>query len=114
MAEAFSIECLQGPGYVHVVPIGELDLSTVPALDQLLESEQRRPHAVVLLDLRKVTFLDSTGIHCLIRAEDRAREHGSELTIVRGGSQVQRALQVTGLDHILPLADEPPVPDGAR
>lgn len=108
MTGGFSIECRQGPGFVHVIPKGELDLATAPALDQVLDEEQARSRNLVLLDLRRLTFLDSTGVHILLRAQERALTGGSELTIVRGSCQVQRALEVAGLERHLPLVDEPP------
>lgn len=93
---------------MHVIPKGELDLATAPALDQVLQEEQAKPRTLVLLDLRRLTFLDSTGMHILLRARERALTGDSELTIVRGPREVQRALEVAGLERHLPLVDEPP------
>lgn len=112
MSAGFKIECREGPGSLHVIPKGELDLATTPALDALLETEQSRHGLLVMIDLRRVTFLDSTGIHCLLSADARARQNGTELVIIRGPRQIERVLEIAGIGPHLPLVDEPPAAHG--
>lgn len=107
MAKGFTIDCRQWPGGIHIAPHGELDLATVPALDALLEKAQARRGWRVLVDLRKVTFLDATAIRCLMRANERAEATGSALEIVRGPGQVQHTVEVAGLGEELPFVDAP-------
>ena len=71
-------------GLVHVALKGELDLSTVAKVqDELRRVEEGEP-PVVVLDLSRLTFLDSTGLRCLVTADERAREAGRRVVIVRG------------------------------
>jgi anti-anti-sigma factor len=59
------------------------------------------------LDLRKLNFMDSTGLRLLVQADARARESGHRLAIVRGPEAVHRVLEITGLDAKLDLIDDP-------
>jgi anti-sigma B factor antagonist len=61
----------------------------------------------VVIDLRQLTFLDSTGIAALVEADSYARRDGWNLAIVKGPPQVQRVLELCGLTEVLPLADQP-------
>lgn len=79
---------------------GELDLSTVAILEDAMQSAERS-HALVVVDLRDLTFLDSTGLHVLISAEQRARRSGARLVIVQGPAQVRRLLELTGASEQL-------------
>jgi anti-sigma B factor antagonist len=94
-------------GRLHVALKGELDLSTVGRVqDELERVESARP-PVLVLDLSRLSFLDSTGLRCLLGAAERAREHGRRLVIVRGSNAVQRVFSITGLDERLEIVDDP-------
>jgi len=90
-----------------VVLAGELDLVNAPSLERELEAAQVDPSRTVILDLRGVTFIDSTGIRVLLGADERAREGGGRLVVVRGAPAVDRAFEVTQLDQKLELVDDP-------
>jgi anti-sigma B factor antagonist len=84
------------PDRVLVVPHGELDLETVGELETAIERHAREPVAVVL-DLRQLTFMDSTGLHLLLRLDAEARSDDLTFTIVEGDGPVRRLLTLTGL-----------------
>ena len=74
--EILDVETEDRNGLVHVALKGELDLSTVAKVqDELRRVEEGEP-PVVVLDLSRLTFLDSTGLRCLVTADERAREAG--------------------------------------
>ena len=92
---------------------GELDLATSPALEAELERASAGPE-LVILDLRGVSFMDSTGLSLLVKAQRRAQDTHRRLAVVKGGAQVQRLLTLTGVAERLTLIDEPgdvPSPD---
>lgn len=96
------------PGSVRVTLSGELGLATAYAFDRrLLEIESRHP-ALVALDLRGVTMLDSAGLGRLVSAHRRARRGGWRLVLVRGGRVVARVLHSTRLDEHLEVTRELP------
>jgi len=93
-------------GFVHVALVGELDLSTVSKVqDELRKVEESSPPTMVI-DLSKLTFLDSTGLRCIVTADERAREEGRRIVIVRGPDAVQRVFAITRLEERLEMVDD--------
>jgi len=86
---------------------GDFDVAAAARVEGALGSLEDATTRVIVLDLRGVTFLDSTGLRTVTSADARARRDGRELRIVRGREQVQKLLHVTGMDKILPLVDSP-------
>jgi anti-anti-sigma factor len=87
---------------------GEVDLATAPELQAALESALPPERARVVIDLRGVTFLDSTGLALLLRYDRKAALAGRRVVVVKGPPQVQRAFELTGLSQRLTMVDEPP------
>ena len=84
---------------------GELDVASSQVLEQ--ELSQLHDIPVVVVDLRELTFIDSTGLGVLVRAHQVALEHGRRFGLVRGNGQVTRLLSLTGLDEELRVAESP-------
>jgi anti-sigma B factor antagonist len=93
-----------------VAPTGELDLSGAAVLQAELDRlADEGELGGVVLDLRGLEFMDSTGLRTLVSADQRAREAGRRLAIVRGPEAVDRIFNVTRLDERLELVDDPAV-----
>ncbi len=86
---------------------GELDLSSTSALESHLAEAFQSPATAVIVDLRELEFIDSTGLSVLVKAHQQAQEAGCEFGIVNGGAQVRRLLSLTGVTERLRVADEP-------
>ena len=86
---------------------GELDLASSPALEEELERVAQSDAQLVVVDLRGLEFMDSTGLSVLVRAHQRAEENGRRLGLVNGSQQVQRLLTLTGVADRLTLTDVP-------
>jgi anti-sigma B factor antagonist len=86
---------------VRIVAIdGELDLSTAPRLEEMLEGDGE---AGLLIDLSGCEFIDSTGIGLIVRTWQRLdadRDEGARSRFALCGlsAQVRRLLQITGLE----------------
>jgi anti-sigma B factor antagonist len=80
---------------IRVIPHGELDLATVPRLEAEIEQLRSRGFATILLDLRRLAFIDSTGLRLLIRLNDEARSDGFRFAIADGQGPVRRLLEIT-------------------
>jgi len=79
---------------IHVELTGELDISSASGVEsRLLEVEERKPERLIL-DLRRVNFIDSTGLSMIINADGRARKAGRRLTIVSGDGVPRRILRL--------------------
>jgi anti-anti-sigma factor len=103
----FSIDVQRANGLVQVILAGELDIATHGDAEAVLKDVQDSGVPLVVLDLRKLNFMDSTGLRLLVQADARARESGHRLAIVRGPEAVHRVLEITGLDAKLDLIDDP-------
>jgi anti-sigma B factor antagonist len=87
-------------GYV-VELTGELDISSAASVEsRLMELETRAPERLIL-DLSRVSFIDSTGLSLIINADGRARKAGRRLTIVTGEGVPRRILRTVGLEDRL-------------
>ena len=96
----FSCRSVPKAGCVHVVPRGELDIATVPHLDRSLRIAREAEEDVVL-DLRELDFIDSSGGHLLVEADRRIRESGGRLLVYLRSGEVAWLLQLLGIDRML-------------
>jgi anti-sigma B factor antagonist len=86
-----------------VGPEGEWDLSGTPAAAQAVATtlEQNPEHLV--LDLSRLTFMDSSGVHAAIQLSERSRTENFRLAIVPGPRAVQRLFDICQLTESLPF-----------
>jgi anti-sigma B factor antagonist len=73
------------------------------ALASLLDSDAE----LMIVDLRGLEFMDSTGLHVLIQAHQRLHDTGRRLALVRAREQVQRLFDLTGVSDTLTIVDSP-------
>ena len=93
---------------LHVTLEGELDISNVELFEEeLLRLERPRPPRMVL-DLRAVRFIDSTGLSLLLNADARARRQSRHVTIVSGNGAAKRIMRTVALDQILDVKTDLP------
>ncbi len=90
-----------------IVVSGELDLASGPGLEDELARVLASRVELVVLDLRELEFMDSTGLSILVKANQRAVDEGRRFGLVRGSPQVQRLLDLTGVAERLTLVDTP-------
>lgn len=98
--DGFEVEVIPDRGRVILAPRGEIDLATVERVRERLDELEDAGFQSIVLDLRKVTFIDSTGVH-LVLAE--ARKDGIDFAVIPGPAQVQRIFELTGLLERVPL-----------
>jgi anti-anti-sigma factor len=94
---------------VRVIEVrGELDLSTAPDLEALLEEALAAGNGSLLLDLSECEFIDSTGIALIVRAWQRVdgrpgNGDSGRLALCCQNEQVRRVLEVTGLESSIAI-----------
>ncbi|HKG38087.1 MAG TPA: STAS domain-containing protein [Conexibacter sp.] len=91
--------------YVRVTPYGELDLVTVEELGTEIDQLRSDGIAAIVLDLRQLSFMDSTGLRLLLSLDAAARSDGFDFSIVDGEGPVRRLLELTRLDGRFARAD---------
>jgi anti-anti-sigma factor len=94
-------------GQTRIVLVGELDIASTESLEQEFASSEGDTQGTLVLDLRRVEFIDSTGLRAVIAADERARSAGRRFVVVRGSSAVERLFNVTQLDRRLEIVDDP-------
>lgn len=95
---------------IRVILVGDLDLATAPVLRQEVDGLLDSGFEHVVLDLRELEFIDSSGLHAIVDLHKRARSDGWQLSIVRGPAHVQRLFELTGTLDRLPFV--PTATDG--
>jgi len=112
----FDVEVLEREGGgVTLALSGELDLSTIERLDQVVASRVDGKPELVVLDLRDLVFLDSTGLRLVLRLHASLRDVGGRLVLIKGSRRVQRVFELTQATEVLEIVQGPAeVGDGAR
>ena len=91
-----------------VAPTGELDLSGAAILEAELDRLAVEPElAAVVLDLRGLEFMDSSGLRLVVLADMRAREAGRRFSLIRGGESVHRVFEITRMSDRLDFVADP-------
>jgi anti-sigma B factor antagonist len=85
------------PEGVMVRVVGELDISSAPGLERVLDELTFAQGERLLLDLDGVEFIDSTGLAAVIHAQNTAELNGHRLTVRYGSRQVQHLFELTGM-----------------
>jgi anti-anti-sigma factor len=103
----FSISISDRDGRAVVVIRGELDLATAPDLEAAIKSRLDDGQDVVV-DLRELEFMDSTGLRVLVAAQGRVEGTEQRFLIVRPlpGASIERILAVAGVERVLDLIDD--------
>jgi anti-anti-sigma factor len=104
---SFQVQVRSADRAAVIVVSGELDLASAPALEEELNRAATNGADLLIVDLRELEFIDSTGLGLLIKANRQAEAAGRRFAIVRGQSQVQRLLGVTGIEQRLTLVNSP-------
>jgi len=97
----------------RVALAGELDLATIPRLDQALRRVATAA-GDAFLDLRKLDFIEVCGAQFILEADRRMRRGGGRLVVVRGSAELDRLFALTGIDRLIQLVDCPPNDTGPR
>jgi anti-sigma B factor antagonist len=82
---------------VVVVVSGEVDVASIPSLEETVLALRESGWDEIVLDLRPLTFLDSTGLSWLLGLNRDALERHWRLSLVDGSPAVSRLLELTGL-----------------
>lgn len=103
-----TIERLDGPAGPRLELRGELDIATAPRLEEAVREVLADAPERLVIDLRKLSFLDSSGLRQFIVLAGRAEKEGWKLQLVRPGPPALAVFQITRAEENLPFVDEPP------
>jgi anti-sigma B factor antagonist len=103
MGDALTITVRSEHGAVIAAVTGEIDISTVARLRERL-FELADNGGTLIVDLNRVTFIDSAGLGALVGTARRAAAHGGSLHAICAQPQPRKLLWMTGVDRRIPLA----------
>jgi anti-anti-sigma factor len=104
---SFSISTAEQDNAIHVLLSGDLDLSTAKQAEQAIEDAEKAGRSTVVVDLRRLSFMDSTGLRVIVSADKRARRSNRRVVIIQGPAPVRRVFEITRLDERLEIVDTP-------
>jgi anti-sigma B factor antagonist len=91
-----------------IAATGELDLSGAAVLETELERLEAEPEVgTVVLDMRGLEFMDSSGLRLVVLADMRAREAGRRFALVKGAETVHRVFEITRMSERLDFVADP-------
>jgi anti-anti-sigma factor len=84
---------------------GDFDITGFKQVDEELRGIQSDGRPTVTLDLRGLTFIDSSGIRAILQADARERARGKRLRLIAGPDRVHKVFQITRLDDQLEFVE---------
>jgi len=106
------IDTQKRSGMAVVAVTGELDIAETPSLGGVLASIEEGKPPVLVLDLRGLTFIDSSGLRLVLETDMRARREARRLVVVHGPEAVHRVFLIALLDRRLEFVDDVPASGG--
>jgi anti-sigma B factor antagonist len=103
MGDPLTIAVRSERGVMIVAVAGEIDISTVAPLRERL-FELADSGTALIIDLDRITFIDSAGLGALVGTARRAAAHGGSLQAVCAQERTRKLLWMTGVDRRIPLA----------
>ena len=103
MIEEFEADIEVRGDDLWVLPRGDLDIGAAPELAETLRLALASDASGIVIDLRGLELLDSTGLRTLL--EPRSEEGGDRIVFVAGNEHVQGVLRVAGLLETLPFRE---------
>jgi anti-anti-sigma factor len=104
---SLSLETREHEGAVRIAVSGELDLSSALTFDEEVRRAEERLPETLVLDLRRLRFMDSTGLRLIMSAHARAKTRGRRLAIVLGNEPVKRLFRLAGVSRRLDIVEHP-------
>ncbi|MEU6419186.1 STAS domain-containing protein [Streptomyces spiralis] len=84
---------------------GEADVFTVPHIREHVIKHMEHGRYRFIVDLRRVTFMDSTGLGVLVSILKRIRVHDGQLRLVIASREIHKIFQITGLHRVFSIYD---------
>ncbi len=105
--EAFGFVVTAEEARTIVYLTGELDMASAPSFTEAFDSLQHDDTAEIVVDLRGLTFLDSTGLATLLKASMAANESHRQMSFVRGVPSVHQVFEITRMAERVNWTDLP-------
>ena len=88
-------------GVARISLSGELDMASAPTLQEHLARSEQDDIKEIMVDLRDLSFLDSTGLHAFVQAKERAEANGRRLILVGTRASSRRMFELTQTQFLI-------------
>ena len=102
----FEISAARDPQSATVTLSGELDIATVPRVEEAIDAMLTGDVRTLTVDLSGLSFVDSSGLRLFIVLDQRAAEQGWELRLLRPDAQVLTVFRISGVEENLPFVED--------
>lgn len=106
-SDELRVDVVPARAEVIVAPVGELDVHTIPRVEQAVQELRGAGFDRVVIDLRRVGFIDSSGLGMLLGLRNAAEDGGQVLDLVPGPAEVQRVFELTATRELFDWRDAP-------
>ncbi|HUG07951.1 MAG TPA: STAS domain-containing protein [Acidimicrobiia bacterium] len=90
----------------HCISVtGEIDLATVPDLENAIESVFSTDSHPLVVDLRDSSFMDSTGLKALVMANRRFDESGRGFAVAVSRGPISRLIDLSGVESSMKVVE---------
>lgn len=103
----FGVDLHQEAGGLRAEISGEIDMSVIEDLESRLAPALEQAPDPLVVDLRRVEFLDSSALRLLIGLNERTRADGRRFALVASGDPVTRVLELAGINDRLEIVSDP-------
>lgn len=103
--EPFRLEVEPHRSTIALTAHGELDIATAETLRAKLHEVIEAGFRRIVLDLRAVSFIDSSGLRAILAARTSSSDAGVEFALIPGPEPVQRLFEITGTERMLRFLD---------
>ena len=103
MPPEFRIDSRRAGDAVHVEVTGELDIATSPRLVDAIRAARDSSAALAVVDLERVSFMDSEGLRALLTARRMAEAEPFRIALARPSRAVRELIELTGTEDLLGL-----------
>ena len=97
----FTARVLPGTSVTTIALSGELDMATVPILEEHLGRVEADGAEAIVIDLLEVSFIESVGHHAFLAARERAEANGHQLFLFGVRPELRRVFELTRTEFLL-------------
>jgi anti-sigma B factor antagonist len=101
----FQIQVIASAGTHTLLLSGESDLASGPELETVVRGLCADGKSDLVLDLKDLEFIDSTGLRAILTAADLCRQNGRDFRLTQVPQGIRRVFEVSGIDDLLPIAE---------
>ena len=104
LGQSFNVEVRPAREQLVIEVCGEVDLATAPQIHEIVANAVGDGWNQLIVDLRAVSFMDSAGVHLLLKLRE-LRQDGVNCQMIDGRPEIHRVLGLCGLGDVLGRAD---------